>query len=163
MRADIDAALIALFEWDHGAEERLSGFGTEAFQRVMELYHGRPADYPERLVELQTQLGRESLDCWAHAISVVAHANPGMYVDQLGEPGTLDVVILARIEDPRVVGILRRALDRDDWLIRYHAVRSLGARAEPEAREHIRVALNDAEEMVRQTAAEVLERLPELP
>lgn len=164
MRADIDAALIALFEGDPGAEEWLAGFGAEAFERVMDLYQGRVDDFPARLRELQSELGRESVDCWSHAISVVAWANPEIYVDQLTErPNTLDVVILATIDDPRVVGILRRALESDEWLIRYHAVRSLGSRAEPEAREHIGVALNDSEEMIRREAAEVLGRLPELP
>jgi HEAT repeat protein len=163
VRAGIDDALIALFEGEVGAEERLVGFGPEAFRRVLELYRERPGDFPERLAELISELKRESIDCWAHAISVVAWANPGMYVDQLGEPGTLDVVILATIEDPRVVGILRGALDRDEWLIRYHAVRSLAARPEPEARQHLRVALTDDEELVRGEARAALDRLADLP
>lgn len=157
----VDDALIALFEGDPEAPERLSGFGPDAFDRVMELYRERPADYPERLVRLMNELGRETLDCWAHAISVVAWANPGRYVDRLDElPGTLDVVILGTIEDSRVVGILARALHRDDWLVRYHAVRSLGKRAEPEARQHLQSALHDEETMVRDEAAAALERGP---
>jgi HEAT repeat protein len=85
-------------------------------------------------------------------------------VDQLDErPGTLDVVILAMIDDPRVVGRLRRALDSDEWLVRYHAIRSLATRPEPEAREHIRIGLEDPEEMIRRMAAEALRGLPELP
>ena len=140
------------------------GFGPEAFYRVLALYGERPADFPERLAELISALGRESVDCWAHAISVVAWANPGIYVDQLGErPGTLDIVVLGTIDDPRVVRILRRALDREEWLIRYHAVRSLAARPEPEARQHIRLALADPEELIRREAAEAVRRLPELP
>ena len=163
MRADIDDALIALFEGDPGAEERLTGFGPDAFYRVMSLYRERPGDFPGRLAELISELGRESIDCWAHAISVVAWANPGIYVDQLGEPSTLDVVILGTIDDPRVVGILGGALDREDWLIRYHAVRSLAARQEPEARQHLRAALGDGEEMVRREAKVALERPPGSP
>lgn len=164
MRADIDAALIALFEWDSNAEERLTGFGPEAFHRVMELYHERPADYPERLIELMSGMGREALDHWSHAIAIVAYANPGLYVDQLGEPlRTLDAVILGTIEDERVVGILGRALDHGDWLVRYHAVRSLGKREEPEARQHLQRALGDEEELVKEEARVALERLGELP
>jgi hypothetical protein len=161
MRADIDAALIALFEGDPAAEERLTGFGPEAFERVMSLYTERPADYPERLVAVMTRLGRETLDCWAHAISVVAWANPGLYVDQLGEPlRTLDAVILGTIADERVPEILKRALDNQDWLVRYHAVRSLGKRAEPEARQHLERALGDEEQMVREAARQALRELP---
>ena len=163
MNADIDDALIALFEWDSGAEERLAGFGAEAFHRVMSLYRERPADFPERLVEVMSGMGREALDAWSHAIAVVAYANPGLYVDQLEAVETLDAVILGTIDDPRVVGILETALGHEDWLIRYHAVRSLGKRAEPEARELIGKGLADPEEMVRQAAVEELRRLPEPP
>jgi HEAT repeat protein len=162
--AGVDETLIALFEWDPAADERLAGFGPEAFHRVMELYRERPDDYPQRLIEVMSRIGRESLDHWSHAISIVAFANPGIYVDQLTEPlGTLDTVILGTIEDERVVGILGRALDRDDWLIRYHAVRSLGKRAEPQARQHLQRALRDAEEMVREEARVALHQLGELP
>jgi HEAT repeat protein len=164
MRADIDAALIALFEGQPGADERLIGFGPDAFHRVMSLYREWPADFPKRLAELISELKRESIDCWTHAISVVAWANPGIYVDQLAErPGTLDVVILGTIDDPRVVGILRSALGHDDWLVRYHAVRSLAARPEVEARQHLQLALTDDEEMVRGEARAALDRLSELP
>lgn len=164
MKADIDTALIALFQWDQAAEERLVGFGPEAFHRVMELYHERPADYPERLIELMSAMGREALDHWSHAISIVAHANPGLYVDQLQEPlGTLDAVILGGIEDERVVGMLGRALGHSEWLVRYHGVRSLGRRAEPQARQHLERALRDDEEMIREEARAALNRLGELP
>jgi HEAT repeat protein len=160
MHAEIDDALIALFEGRPGADERLMAFGPDAFHRVMSLYTTIPDDYPPRLVELVAQLRRESLERWAHAISAVAWANPGLYVDQLGEPGTLDVVILGDIDDPRVVGVLRRALDSPEWLIRYHAVRSLAKRQEPEARQHLELALTDAEETVRQEAERALRRPP---
>jgi HEAT repeat protein len=161
MRADIDGAVIALFEGEHGADERLTGFGPEAFHRVLELYRARPADLPKRLAELVAALGRESIDCWAHVIAVVAWANPGIYVDQLEEPpGTLDVVILGSIDDPRVVGILRRALGSEEWLVRYHAVRSLAQRPEPEAREHLGIGLTDSEEMIRRAAEQALCELP---
>ena len=159
--AGVDTALIALFEWDRTAEERLAGFGPEAFHRVMELYRERPDDYPQRLIEVMSGLGREALDHWSQAISIVAFANPGIYVDQLREPlGTLDTVILGTIEDERVVGFLGRALDRDDWLVRYHAVRSLGKRAEPQARQHLQRALRDEEEMIRAEARKALGELP---
>ncbi len=164
MKADIDAALIALFEWDPAAEERLTGFGPEAFHRVLELYHERPADYPERLIELMSAMGREALDHWSHAIAIVAYANPGLYVDQLSEPlRTLDAVILGTIEDERVVEILGRALDHDDWLVRYHTVRSLGKRPEHQARQHLQRALRDVEEMVTDEARVALEGPGELP
>lgn len=156
MLADIDEALIAVFEGDPAANDRLTGFGPDAFHRVLRLYHDRPADFPPRLAELIAVLGRESVDCWSHAISLVAWANPALYVDQLGEPTTVDVVILADIDDPRVVDILGRALDRRDWLIRYHAVRSLAKRPEPEARQHIQRGLTDEEEMIRQEAVNAL-------
>ncbi len=161
MRADIDAALIALFEYEPAADERLMAFGPDAFHRVMRLYTGHPNDFPPRLAELISVLKRESIDCWSHAISVVAWANPGLYVDQLDEPGTLDVVILADIDDPRVVGILRQALESSEWLIRYHAIRSLAKRPEPEARQHLQRGLTDSEELIRREAATALRGSPD--
>jgi HEAT repeat protein len=159
MSARVDKALIALFEGKRGAEERLAAYGPEAFHRVMKLINSRPVDFPERLREQIVRLGRASIDIWSSAIAAVAWANPRLYVDQLGaQPGTLDMVILARIEDPRVVAILRRALDCDDWLIRYHAVLGLAARPEPEARQHLRAGLGDVEEMIRREAARALIR-----
>lgn len=164
MNADIDDALIALFAGEPGAEEWLTGFGVEAFQRVMGLYRGRLEDFPERLAGALAGPGSAAAERWANAVSVVAWANPGLYVDQLGERlGILDVVILGTIEDERVVGILARALHREEWLVRYHAVRSFGQRPEPEARQHLRAALTDGEEKVRREATEALARLPELP
>ncbi len=154
--ADIDEALIALFEYQPGADERLMAFGPDAFHRVMRLYTSHPKDFPPRLAELISGLGRESVDCWAHAISSVAWANPGLYVDQLTELRTLDIVILGDIDDPRVVEILSEALDSDEWLIRYHAVRSLAKRPEPEACQHIQRGLTDQEELIRQEAAKAL-------
>lgn len=161
--ADIDEALIALFEFQPGADERLMAFGPDAFHRVMRLYTSIPDDYPPRLVELVAELKRESMDCWAHAITAVAWANPSLYVDQLSTPNTLDIVILGDIDDARVVDILRTALDSTEWLIRYHAVRSLAKRPEPEARAHIRRGLTDQEEMIRREASESLAKLGELP
>ncbi len=159
-QADIDEALIALFEYRPGADERLMAFGPDAFHRVMWLYTNLPRDLPPRLAELVAELKRESIDCWSHAIASVAWANPALYVDQLTELDTLDVVILGDIDDPRVVEILAGALDSDEWLIRYHAVRSLAKRPEPEARQHIQRALTDPEELIRQEAGKALHGSP---
>jgi HEAT repeat protein len=156
----IDEALVYLFLDVPGAGERLAGFGPDAFDRVMELWTARPANFPPRLAEIVAELKRASVDYWAHAIAVVAVANPARYVDQLGTPTTLDVIILATIEDPRVVGTLNRALDSGDWLIRYHAVRSLARRAEPEARAHIRRLVTDKDERIRSEARKALRRRP---
>jgi hypothetical protein len=159
----IDEALVDLFLDKPGAEERLAGFGPAAFDRVMELWTGLPANSLPRLAEIVAELRRASVDYWSRAIAVVAFANPARYVDQLGIPTTLDVVILATIEDPRVVGILARALDSNNWLIRYHAVRSLARRPESEARVHIRRALTDDEERIRSEAGKALRRRSRRP
>lgn len=157
-RPGIDEALVDLFLDEPGAGERLAGLGPEAFDRVMELWTGRPADFPPRLAEIVAELKRASVDYWSHAIAVVARANPARYVDQLGAPTTLDVVILATVVDPRVVGILASALNSGDWLIRYHAVHSLARRPEPEARAHIQRALTDSDARICSEAKKALRR-----
>src|SRR2546429_3570047 len=77
MRADIDDALIALFEGDPGAEERLTGFGPDAFYRVMSLYRERPGDFPGRLAELISELGRGGGAVWGDWGLVVGWGEPG--------------------------------------------------------------------------------------
>ncbi len=64
------------------------------------------------------------------AIGVVARASPGWYLDWLArrEPGTLDLVILGDVDDPRAGDVLRAALDHPDWLHRHHAGESLARR-----------------------------------
>jgi hypothetical protein len=127
---EIDRELIGIFEYRKGAAERLAKLGPAAFDRVFHLYHS--TDIPPRLSELGGQLGRECVDLWAYAISTVARANPGKYLDWLTgrEPSTLDLVILGTVDDPRASTVLRAALDHPEWLHRHHAEESLARRGE---------------------------------
>lgn len=131
-RTAIDRELIGVFEYRKGALDRLAALGPAAFDRVFQLYHSRPADYPERLQDLIARLKRESVDLWAFAIGAVAQANPGKYLDWLAgrEPSTLDLVILGDVDDPRASAVLGQALGHPEWLHRHHAKESLAKRGE---------------------------------
>lgn len=102
MSDEIDRELIGIFEFREGAADRLA------------------------------ELGRRCVDLWAYAISTVARANPGKYLDWLTgrTPSTLDLVILGDVDDPRASTVLRAALGHPEWLHRHHAEESLARRGE---------------------------------
>ncbi|MEW6068391.1 MAG: HEAT repeat domain-containing protein [Nitrospirota bacterium] len=66
------------------------------------------------------------------------------------------VWILGKVQDPRAVKTLIKALKHKDFLIRVKAAEALGDKKEPAAVEPIITLLKDEEEMVREAAATAL-------
>ena len=110
MSADdrIDEALIALFE-DAKADAGLAALGPAAVRRVVGLYRHREPDFPPRLRELIMELRRESIDCWRHALHVVARVDPEVFLEQLdGELSRSEIVTLEGMDHPGAAALLNR-------------------------------------------------------
>jgi len=146
--AAIDAIIVEFLNGEQrSALDRAVAMGEPMLRRVVDLYYGHSSWVdPPRL----TGASREIADAWTHLLFRLATALPGVYLDEIdarrirlkGGAPISEVVILGYLDDPRAVPLLARCARHRDWLIRYHAVRGLAHRDDPDSRAAVEHAAN---------------------
>lgn len=68
--------------------------------------------------------GRDAVDRWSAALSVIAVAAPSTFMDAIAgkEMNVTLLAILGGVDDPRATAILCQHVRDEDWLRRYNAV-----------------------------------------
>ena len=106
----------------------LAATGDAGARRLVSLAFGEesePFDNPICGVD-----GRDAVDRWSAALSVVAAAAPSAFLDAIADK-EMDVgllAILGGVDDPRATAILCEHVADEDWLCRYNSVSALDRR-----------------------------------
>src|SRR5262249_40604397 len=136
----------------------LAARGDAGAGRLVSLAYGEesePFDNPIPDVD-----GRDAIDRWSAALSVVAVAAPSAFMDAIccKEMNVALLSILGDVGDPRATAILCQHVADEDWLRRYNALRALGRRDDAAARPCIERALGDPHLVVRAAAIKAVSR-----
>jgi len=155
----VDAAIAGyLREQDAESAAVLAAAGDAGVRRLVSLAFGEesePFDNPIPEVD-----GRDAIDRWSAALSVVAVAAPSAFMDAITGK-EMDVVllsILGGVDDPRATAILCQHVADEDWLRRYNSVSALGRRNDAAARPCIDRAAGDPHLVVRAAAIKAVSR-----
>lgn len=149
----VDAAIAGyLREQDAESAAVLAATGDAGARRLLSLTFGEesaPFDNPNPDVD-----GRDAIDRWSAALSVVAVAAPSAFMDGITgkEMNVTLLSILGDVDDPRATAILCQHVADEDWLRRYNSVSALGQRNDAAARPCIERALSDPHMVVRAAA-----------
>jgi HEAT repeats len=137
--AAIDAIIVECLNGEpRSAIDRAVAVGEPMLRRLVDLYYGHSSWIePPRLTAASREIG----DAWTGLLFRLAMAFPGVYLDEIdarrirlkGGVHISEVVILGYLDDPRAVPLLVRCTRHRDWLVRYHAVRGLAHRDDPES------------------------------
>jgi len=154
-----DAAIAGyLRHQDSQSARSLAATGESGVRRLLGLWFGdmhEPFDNP-----IPDVSGREAIDRWSSALSVVAAAAPSAFINGItGKDVSVTLLaILGDVGDPRATTILCEHVKDEDWLSRYNAVRSLGRRTDAGSRQCIERALGDPNLVVRSEAIKAISR-----
>src|SRR5262245_27781203 len=155
----VDAAIARyLREQDAESAAVLAATGDAGARRLVSLAFGEesePFDNPIPDVD-----GRDAIDRWSAALSVVAVAAPSAFMDAIcgKEMNVALLSILGGVGDPRATAILCQHVADEDWLRRYNSVSALGRRDDAAARPCIERALGDPHLAVRAAAIKAVSR-----
>ena len=151
---------IAGFLREQGPESAavLAATGDAGARRLVSLAFGEefePFDNPICGVD-----GRDAVDRWSAALSVVAAAAPSAFLDAIvGKEMNVGLLsILGAVDDPRATAILCQHVADEDWLRRYNSVSALGRRGDAAARPCVERALGDPHLVVRAAAIKAVSR-----
>jgi hypothetical protein len=138
--------------------------GPEALLRAVELFYTRTSS-PVVHAAAQQRHDRELVDAWAVLLGGLAHEHPEVYLAELAagriQPAAtplLETAILARIEQPAAVPWLLRFREHPDPYVRRVVVAGLAGHADPAARSTVEDGVMDADRMVRDEAAQWVQR-----
>jgi HEAT repeat protein len=158
-RESVDAAIAGyLREQDAESAAVLAATGDAGARRLVSLALGEesePFDNPIPDVD-----GRDGIDRWSAALSVVAVCAPSAFMDGIAdkEMNITLLSILGGVDDPRATAILCQHVADEDWLRRYNSVSALGRHNDAAARPCIERALSDAHLVVRAAAINAVSR-----
>jgi len=143
---------------DSESARSLSATREAGVRRLLSLWFGdthEPFDNP-----IPDVSGREAVDRWSAALSVVATAAPSAFIDGIADKDlSLPMLaILGDVDDPRATTILCEHVADENWLSRYNAVSSLRRRNDPVSRPCIERALGDPNLVVRAQAIKAISR-----
>jgi HEAT repeat protein len=155
----VDAAIAGfLREQDAESAAVLAATGDAGARRLVSLAFGEesePFDNPIPHVD-----GRDAIDRWSAALSVVAVAAPSAFMDAIAgkEMNVALLSILGGVDDPRATAILCQHVADEDWLRRCNSVSALGRRNGAAPRPCIERALSDSHLVVRAAAIKAFSR-----
>jgi HEAT repeat protein len=155
----VDAAIAGyLREQDAGSAGVLAATGDAGARRLVSLAFGEESEsFDNPIPEVD---GRDAIDRWSAALSVVAVAAPSAFMDGIAdkEMNVTLLSILGGVDDPRATAILCQYVADEDWLRRYNSVSALGRGNDAAARPCIERALSDPHLVVRAAAIKAVSR-----
>jgi HEAT repeat protein len=147
---DVDETIARYLQrQDSESASALAATGERGVHRVLDVMSG-DAPFPA----ISGIAGRDAVDRWSAALSIVAQAAPAAFIDRIaGRTISRTILaILGDVDDARAVDILGQHLHDTDWLSRYNAVTALERRPEPSARDYVEAGLDDPNLVVRSAA-----------
>jgi hypothetical protein len=152
----MDAALARfLNSTSEGDSEALVAFGPRALHRALEVF-ARGSDQKTSIARLPAE-GRAIADAWGIVIAALGRAFPEEFVSSLenNDPGLarsnplLVVVTLSGVNGFGAQQMLSRFTDHPDSIIRFHAMKGLFWRDDPDAIAAVERHLDDSSPLVR--------------
>ena len=157
-RGSVDSAIIGFYA-EAGSDEsrkKLAATGAAGVERLVDLRFN-PAAKP---LDYALPVGFRSIRLRRSALEAVAAATPDSFLQALeGKELPPDVLgVLSEINDPRATILICNHIDltKQDWNIRYNAIKALGRKTRDPRRGCIERALADSELVVREAAIRVL-------
>lgn len=160
MSDDVERALSRFGrDYSNEAESALLATGPAGLRRLVEAFFGNGN------VSVDWPVGRESVDRFHDALSLMAKANRELFVQLIQHHDTsgwgqrtVIASLLAEIGDPQATFILCEYLSDPEWLVRSHAIRALDRTPGDDASRCIDCALDDAEPVVQVLAMQAVSR-----
>lgn len=157
--SSVDAAIAGyLRQEDSGSARSLAATGEAGVRRLLSLWFGGPHEPFDNPIPHVS--GREAVDRWSSALSIVAVAAPSAFIEGIAgrEMSVTLLAILGDVDDPRATTILCAHVEDEDWLRRCNAVYALGRRSDAASRPCLERALGDPNLVVRGAAIKAISR-----